>query len=63
MKVVHEICCGLDVHAKLLVACLIGADGEKQRRNFSTMTDDLRRLRQRLVEAHSTHVAMESTGV
>ena len=63
MKVVHEICCGIDVHAKMLVACLILANGEKQVRTFSTMTDDLLRLRDWLVAAHCTHVAIESTGV
>lgn len=63
MKVVHEICGGIDVHAKMLVVCLILAHGEKQTRTFSTMTDDLLRLRDWLVAAHCTHVAIESTGV
>lgn len=63
MKVVHEICCGIDVHAKMLVACLLLANGEKQIRSFSTMTEDLLRLRDWLVAAQCTHVAIESTGV
>jgi transposase len=63
MKVVHEVCCGIDVHAKMLVACLILANGEKQVRTFSTMTADLLRLRDWLVAAPCTHVAIESTGV
>lgn len=63
MKVVHEICCGIDVHAKMLVACLIMANGQKEIRTFSTMTDDLLRLRDWLVVAKCTHVAIESTGV
>jgi transposase len=63
MKVVHEICGGIDVHAKMLVACLILANGEKQVRTFSTMTDDLLRLRDWLQAAHCTHMAIESTGV
>jgi transposase len=63
MKVVHEICCGIDVHAKMLVACLILANGEKEIRTFSTMTDDLLRLRDWLLAAHCTQVAIESTGV
>ncbi len=63
MKVVHEICCGIDVHAKMLVACLILADGRKQRRPFSTMTAELLQLRDWLVAAGCTHVAIESTGV
>lgn len=63
MKVVHEICCGIDVHAKMLVACLRLADGQKELRSFSTMTDELLRLRDWLVAAQCTHVALESTGV
>jgi transposase len=63
MKVVHEICCGIDVHAKMLVACLLKADGKKEIRSFSTMTDDLLRLRDWLETAQCTHVAIESTGV
>jgi transposase len=63
MKVVHEICAGIDVHAKMLVACLLLANGEKEIRTFSTMTDDLLRLRDWLVAARCTHVAIESTGV
>ncbi len=63
MKVVHEICCGIDVHAKMLVACLILANGEKEIRTFSTMTEDLLRLRDWLMAKQCTHVAIESTGV
>ncbi len=63
MKVVHEVCCGIDVHAKMLVACLLLANGEKEIRTFSTMTDDLLRLRDWLLAAHCTHIAIESTGV
>jgi transposase len=63
MKVVHEICCGIDVHAKMLVACLLLANGEKEIRTFSTMTDDLLQLRDWLMAADCTHVAIESTGV
>lgn len=63
MKVVHEICCGIDVHAKMLVVCLILANGEKKIRTFSTMTDELLQLRDWLVAAQCTHVAIESTGV
>jgi transposase len=63
MKVVHEICGGIDVHAKMLVACLILANGEKQVRTFSTMTEELLRLRDWLVASQCTHVAIESTGV
>src|SRR6266545_1803040 len=55
-------CCGIDVHAKSLVACLI-KQGKMESRTFSTMTDDWLRLRDWLTQAGCTHVAIESTGV
>ena len=62
MQVLYRCCCGLDVHAKTVVACLI-KDGKRQTRTFSTMTDDLLALSDWLTEAGCTHVAVESTGV
>jgi transposase len=62
MEVIHPCCCGLDVHAKTVVACLI-KDGKKQTRTFSTMTEDLLALLDWLVSEECTHVAIESTGV
>lgn len=62
MKVLYSRCCGLDVHARTVVACLC-IDGNKQIRTFSTMTDDLLQLVDWLVAAGCTHVAIESTGV
>lgn len=58
----YECCCGLDVHAKTVVACLLKQD-QKERRTFSTMTDDLLRLSDWWVHEGGTHVAIESTGV
>jgi len=63
MQVIHRVCCGIDVHAKMLVACLILANGEKQKRTFSTMTVELLKLRDWLVAVQCTQVAIESTGV
>ncbi len=62
MEVLYHCCCGLDVHAQTVVACLI-KDGRKQTRTFSTMTDDLLALLDWLVAEGCTHVAIESTGV
>ena len=62
MKVLYARCCGIDVHAKMLVACLI-VDGRKDTRTFSTMTDDLLNLLDWLVANECTQVAIESTGV
>src|SRR2546429_7109895 len=47
----------------MVVACLILTNGQKEIRTFSTMTDDLLRLRDWLQAANCTHVAIESTGV
>ena len=48
MQIVYERCCGLDVHKRLVVACvLIGAPGQpvrKEIRTFETMTGDLLEL-------------------
>ena len=45
MDVVYERCCGLDVHKKSVVACLVvpGPNGKpiKETRTFGTMTEDL----------------------
>ncbi len=62
MEVLYRCCCGLDVHAQTVVACLI-KDGRKQTRTFSTMTDELLVLLDWLTAEDCTHVAIESTGV
>ena len=62
MEVGYACCCGIDVHAKMLVACLLKA-GQKEVRTFSTMTEDLLHLLDWLIQAGCTHVAIESTGV
>jgi transposase len=67
MDIVHARCCGLDVHKRTVVACLListpGRALSKEVRTFSAMTDDLLRLLDWLTSAGCTHVAMESTGV
>jgi transposase len=67
MDVVYPRCCGLDIHKKTVVACLItrgeGSMPRKEVRSFGTMTEDLLALADWLAEAGCTHVAMESTGV
>lgn len=62
MNVLYERCCGLDVHKKSVVACLITPQG-KQIRTFATMTGDILRMADWLTQEGCTHVAMESTGV
>lgn len=62
MQVVHERCCGLDVHKKSVVACVITPEYQGTRR-FGTTTRQLVELSEWLGERGVTHVAMESTGV
>jgi transposase len=67
MDVVYRCCCGLDVHKKMVVACLLSLDEQGQRhkeiRTFTTMTQELLTLVDWLAGADCTQVAMESTGV
>jgi hypothetical protein len=67
MDILYERCCGLDIHKRTVVACLVvpGADGQpaKEARSFGTMTDELLQLADWLLAAGCKHVAMESTGV
>ncbi len=66
VSVVHEICCGLDVHKKTVSACLLWTDtsGAEQSEvmEFETFTDALFRLKEWLIERECPVVAMESTG-
>ena len=65
MQVLYPRCCGLDIHKKFVVACLLitEADGTvtKETRTFSTMTQDLLAMGDWLLAAGCTHIAMEST--
>jgi transposase len=62
MDVIIDKGCGLDVHKESVVACVMGAGIKKEIRTFSTMTGDLLRLKNWLIDLGITHVAMESTG-
>ena len=62
MEVVNPRCCGLDVHKKTVVACVITPE-KKETRTFFTMTSDLLKLKEWLKGNSVTNVAMESTGV
>ena len=62
MDVTNERCCGMDVHKKTVVACIITPESQATR-TFSTMTSGLLEMADWLAEQRVTHVAMESTGV
>ena len=67
LQVESARCCGLDVHQKSVVACVLlsAEDGTVQRqvRTFGTMTADLLALNDWLNAQQVEQVAMESTGV
>lgn len=67
MEAIYERCCAIDVHKETLTACImIGKGGKltnKEIKTFSTMTEDIERLREWLKSERVTHVAIESTGI
>jgi hypothetical protein len=67
IKVVHPICCGLDVHKEKVSACILFTDNDREVESevceFAAFTDDLVHLRDWLSEYNCPIVAMESTGI
>jgi transposase len=66
LKIVHKVCCGIDVHKKFVVA-VIGTTNDSgvtdyQTKEFKTFTDELVKLRDWLVANDCREVCMESTG-
>jgi len=63
VQVVRERCCGLDVHKRTVVACVLitASDGAAQRevRTFGTMTAGLLALSDWVDECSVTHIALE----
>ncbi len=63
---VIERCAGIDVGRKFVVVCVMVGDahGEptEQTRRFSTLNEDLEKVRQWLHQQGCTHAVMESTG-
>lgn len=62
MNVVYGRCCGIDIHKKMLVACILTSKG-KEIKTFGTMTGELLELLDWIVSNGCEAVAMESTGV
>ena len=64
MEVVYSRCAGLDVHKKLIVACVRLIDGIiRKKERFGATTAELMRLAEWMTAHKVTHAAMESTGV
>lgn len=66
LKIVHPICCGIDVHKKFIVACIASTNDKGvttyKASRFSTFTKGLRELSEWLSTNSCTEVCMESTG-
>ena len=62
MEVVYRCCCGIDVHKKIIAACLVNG-GEQELREFGTTTSEVKSLANWLAESGCEMIAMESTGV
>lgn len=66
IKIVYPICCGLDVHKKILVATIAKTDSKNvttyETKTFSTINSDILRLKQWLLDNNCLNLCMESTG-
>ena len=62
MEVVYRRCCGIDVHKKIIVACL-NKNGRRELREFGANTCDIKALANWLIEEKCEMAAMESTSV
>lgn len=66
MKIIHKICCGMDVHKDIIVATIAttNSDGITTylQRTFTSQNPDLLKLKRWLKDNDCNNVAMESTG-
>ena len=66
MKIVHPICCGLDIHKNIIVATIATTDSNGittyEQSTFSTFNRDVVKLRDWLLSHNCRHACMESTG-
>lgn len=67
MEVMVKTCCGIDVHQKTIVCCILDGPFETNRpkkihKTFGTTTQELRKAQEWLLDYQVTHVFMESTG-
>jgi transposase len=66
LKVVYQICCGVDVHKSFLVGTIIsttnGVQPHYQKKRFSTHNGDIRNFGDWLLSNNCLDVCMESTG-
>jgi transposase len=61
LDIIYERCCGLDIHKNSITACIITKE-YVEISTYSTMTDDLFKLCDKLAQENVQMTAMESTG-
>ncbi len=61
MEAKYDRCCGIDVHKKLLVACVRCGD-QSEIRKFATTTSDIRKMIGWIADSQCQMTVMESTG-
>ncbi|MDR1549365.1 MAG: transposase [Hungatella sp.] len=66
LKILYQICCGVDVHKTFVAACIASTNKQAvttyKNHPFSTFTQGLKELLQRLLDNSCKDVSMESTG-
>lgn len=66
LKIVHHVCCGMDVHKKFVIATIAFTDFKNvttyKKKRFATFNSDLKSLEKWLLDNNCTEVCMESTG-
>ena len=67
MQVMHPVCCGIDVHQKSIVCCILDGpltsnEPKKYQTTFGTTTKELKAALDWILEHQVTHVFFESTG-
>lgn len=66
MKLAYPICCGVDVHKKVIVATIVFTDdlgvSTYQQKSFTTINSDIQKFYSWLIQNNCYHVCMESTG-
>jgi hypothetical protein len=64
MKVVHPVCCGVDVHKTFLIATIITSQRSPPllKKRFSTFNNFILQFKQWLIDNNCFDVCMESTG-
>lgn len=66
LKIVHPVCCGMDVHKKFVIAAIAFTDFKNvttyKKKRFATFNSNLKNLEKWLLDNTCTEIYMESTG-